>query len=656
MIRKSTHIAGRVVPVALVAVGLLGIGVPAVTGVSSPPEGPRRQMENLGRGLIAIRQGDRTVFVGWRLLGTDPDNLAFNLYRSTGGAAPIKLNSTPIIRSTNFVDNGVPLSQANAYFVRPVLQGREQAASAPFLLPANTPSRPYLSVPLQTPDGYTPNDTAVGDLDGDGEYEIVVKQELQGRDPSQRGVTPGTTKLEGYKTNGTLLWRIDLGRNIREGAHYTPFIVYDLDGDGRAEVAVRTAEGTTDGTGVRIGDTDGDGRTDYVNPDTGYILEGPEFLSIFDGRTGREVARQPYIPRGRVSGWGDSYGNRVDRFLMAVAYLDGARPSLVVCRGYYALTKLEAWNWREGNLRKVWSFSSAGSPGYGGQGNHNLSVGDVDGDGKDEIVYGSMTLDDSGKGLYTTGLGHGDALHLSDLDPARPGLEVFAIQERFDDAGANFRDARTGAVLWRKLSLAVGADGEGPGRGLALDVDPRYPGFECWVAGAGITGMFDCKGNRIADKSPACNMGVYWDGDPLREILNGTTIEKWDYVGARSRVLLAAQELGCAANNGTKANPALSADILGDWREEVIWRTRDNKELRIFTTTIPTDRRFYTFMHDPIYRLGVAWQNVGYNQPPHAGFYVGPHMSQPPRPRIRTRTQTTYPRRRDAGTVLWRSS
>jgi rhamnogalacturonan endolyase len=306
-------------------------------------------------------------------------------------------------------------------------------------------------------------------------------------------------------------------------------------------------------------------------------------------------------------------------------------------RGYYTRSVLAAWNFRNGKINHLWTFDSddpASNRTYRGQGNHNLSVADVDGDGKDEIVFGAMTIDDNGKGLFSTGLGHGDALHVSDLDPSRPGLEVFDIQERFDDAGANFRDAKTGEVLWKKASIKAGADGEGPGRGLALDVDPRYPGYECWVAGAGITGMFDCKGNKIAETTPACNMGIFWDGDVLSEILNSTNIEKWDYTNAKTNRLLDASQFNCRSNNGTKANPVLSADILGDWREEVIYKTADNKELRIFTTSIQTDYKFYTLMQDPQYRLSIAWQNVAYNQPPHTSFYFGEGMKNPPKPNI----------------------
>jgi rhamnogalacturonan endolyase len=389
----------------------------------------------------------------------------------------------------------------------------------------------------------------------------------------------------------------------------------------------------------------GDSSKDWRNA-RGYILAGPEYLTMFDGLTGQALSTVDYIAPRHPSKldpteaelkamWGDGYGNRMDRFLACVAYLDGVHPSLVMCRGYYTRTILAAWDFKGKKLISRWVFdTNEGNQKYAGQGNHNLTVADVDDDGKDEIVYGAMTVDDNGKGLYSTGLGHGDALHVSDLDPTRPGMEVFDIQERFDDAGANFRDAKTGEVLWKKASIKAGADGEGPGRGLALDVDPRYPGMECWVAGAGITGMFDAKGNKISEKTPSVNMGIFWDGDVLRELLNGTTIDKWDYLNSKSVRILEAANYNCVRNNGTKSNPVLSADIWGDWREEVIYRTADNNELRIFSTPIPTERRFITFMHDPQYRLSIAWQNVGYNQPPHTSFFVGNGMKDPPRPNI----------------------
>jgi rhamnogalacturonan endolyase len=601
----------------------------------------QREMEDLGRGVVAVHLPGDSVYISWRVLGTDPDDISFNIYRKTNQEKPIKLNKTPITGATIFTDKVVNFTTQNEWFVKPILNGKEQTESVAFALQKNTEAKPYLSVPLKTLTGYAPNDISVGDLDGDGEYEIVVHQVGRGRDNSQAGITTEPL-LEAYKLDGTFLWRINLGKNIREGAHYTQFMVYDLDGDGKAEIACKTADGTIDGQGKVLGDSTKDWRNR-----SGYILAGPEFLTVFDGLTGAAINTTDFIPQRYdnlnptvnelKSFWGDGYGNRMDRFLAAIAYLDGKHPSLIMSRGYYTRTFVTAWDLKGKTLQKRWTFDSGESEykGYGGQGNHNLSIADVDQDGKDEVVYGAMTIDDNGKGLYTTRLGHGDALHVSDLDPDRPGLEVFDIQERFSDAGANFRDAKTGEVLWKKASIKAGDDGEGPGRGLSLNIDPRYRGSESWVAGAGITGMFDTKGNKISTYTPSVNFGIFWDGDCQSELLNSTVIDKWDYENSKTIRLLNARDYNCLSNNGTKSTPALSADILGDWREEVIFRTADASELRIFTTTIPTTHRFYTFMHDPQYRLSIAWQNVAYNQPPHTSFYMGDDMNKPPKPNIK---------------------
>jgi rhamnogalacturonan endolyase len=580
----------------------------------------QRQMEELGRGVVAVPREDGSVLVSWRLLGTDPSEVAFDVYRSVDEHAPNRLNSSPVQQSTNWLDQAVPSAGTCRYWVQPVIDGQRLTASRSYRL---VRGHPYLSIPLRTPPGYSPNDASVGDLTGDGEYEIVLQQTGRSRDNSQAGQTDPPI-LEAYRLDGTFLWRIHLGRNIREGAHYTQVIVYDLDGDGRAEVACKTADGTVDGQGNVLGDPD----ADYRNQD-GYVLDGPEWLTVFDGRTGAALATVDYIPpRGDVRSWGDSYGNRVDRFLAAVAYLDGRRPSLIMCRGYYTRTVIVAWNWRDGRLSHVWTFDSDdGTPenrDYRGQGNHSLSVGDVDGDGCDEIIYGACAIDHDGTGLYTTRLGHGDAMHLADIDPDRPGLEVWGIHEKpRHPFGANLRDAATGRVIW-------GLPLKDPGRGLAMDIDPRHRGYECWTNDS--DGLYDCRGNKISDRKPrSCNMGIWWDGDLLRELLDGSDgrpgggafIDKWDYQRGTTVRLLSGADFDCVTNNGTKANPCLVADILGDWREEVIWRTRDNRELRIFSTPIPTDVRLVTLMHDPVYRLGIAWQNVGYNQPAHPGFYLG---------------------------------
>ncbi len=605
------------------------------------------KMEFLTRGVHAVSAGNGKIFVSWRLLGTEDNSLAFNLYRTTNGKT-VKLNAVPLVKSTNYTDDKADTAQTNIYTVKAIINknedrpddlvGREPEGDL-FTLTAN--AKPYISIPLKTATGYSANDASVGDVDGDGVYEIFLHMAGRGRDNSQAGITDPPI-IQCYKLDGTFLWEINLGKNIREGAHYTQFMVYDLDGDGKAEIAMKTADGSIDGKGTVIGDS----TKDYRNQ-RGYILSGPEFLTVFNGQTGAAISTVKYDPPRHPSSlnptmddlkniWGDGYGNRMDRFIAAIAYLDGKNPSLVMCRGYYTRTVLAAWDLKGGKLVKRWVFDSdmSGNKKYASQGNHNISVTDVDGDGKDEIIYGQMTIDDDGKGLYSTGIGHGDALHVSDLDPQRPGLEVFGIQERFGDAGANFRDAKTGEVIWKKASVKAGEDGEGPGRGLALDIDPRYPGFECWVAGAGITSLFDNKGNKIAEKTPPCNMGIYWDGDALSEVLNAVNISKWDYVNSSMVKLFDGRDVGCVSNNGTKANPCLSADLFGDWREELICRATDNKELRIYSTSIPTDIKLYTLMHNPQYRLSIAWQNVAYNQPPHVSYYIGEGMKTPPKPNI----------------------
>lgn len=588
-----------------------------------------RQMEKLNRGMVAVKVSNG-VFVSWRLLGTEAAATGFNLYRNG-----TKVNSSPITAGTNYLDSQGTAS--STYTVRAVVNGQEQSASESASVWANS----YYDIPLQkpaggtTPDGtsytYSANDASVGDLDGDGDYEIVLKWDpSNSKDNSQSGYT-GNVYLDAYEMNGTRKWRIDLGRNIRAGAHYTQFLVYDFDGDGKAEVVCKTADGTTDGTGAVIGSS----TADYRNS-SGYILSGPEYLTVFSGTNGKALVTTDYEPsRGTVSDWGDSYGNRVDRFLAAVAYLDGVRPSIVMARGYYTRTVLVAYDWRSGQLTKRWTFdtNSSGNSAYAGQGNHNLSVADVDGDGKDEIIYGSMALDDNGGKLYTTGLGHGDAMHVGDLNPDRAGLEVFKVNESTSaQYGAEIHDAKTGQILWGVYT------GKDTGRGMAADIDPRYKGEELWASNG--VGLNTVTGTKISSTAPSSiNFGIWWDGDLLRELLDHNSssvgkIDKWDYANSQLTTLLTAT--GTSSNNSTKGNPCLQADLIGDWREEVIWRTADSSALRIYTTTAATDYRIYTLMHDPVYRLGIAWQNVSYNQPPHTSFYLGDGMADPSQPNIYT--------------------
>ncbi len=579
------------------------------------------QMEyHLDRGLVAIKV-DNGVYLSWRLLGIDPYELGFNLYRDG-----VRINQEPIITSTNFLDSEGTLEAS--YSVEAVFDGVvvDQSAAVEVL------PDPYIAIPLdppeggRTPDGvrysYNANDASAADLDGDGEYEIILKWDpTNAKDNAHSGYT-GNVYLDAYKLDGTRLWRIDLGRNIRAGAHYTQFMVYDFDGDGRAEMAVKTADGTVDGLGNVIGDPD----ADYRNS-AGYVLDGPEFLTMFDGLTGEALDTIDYHPpRGNVGAWGDNYGNRVDRFLAGVAYLDGVTPSLIMARGYYTRAVIAAYNWIDGKFAPVWVMDSD-NPGFEsarGQGNHQLSIADVDNDGKDEIIYGAVTIDDDGTILYSTGLGHGDALHVTDIDPNRPGLEVFGVHEEVPNrAGVNVRDARTGEILW-----GVPTDYD-VGRGISVNIDPRYPGNENWASRQPLR---SAQGEVISNITPnSTNHAIWWDGDLLRELLDHTSgmgkIDKWDWENQVTVNLVTFAR--SASNNGTKGNPSLTADILGDWREEAIFRNNDNRELRIYLTTDLTEHRLYTFMHDRQYRVAIAWQNTAYNQPPHPSFYVGPDMEIP---------------------------
>ncbi|MEV6796257.1 rhamnogalacturonan lyase [Streptomyces sp. NPDC051320] len=493
----------------------------------------------------------------------------------------------------------------------------------------------YKDVPItppaggRTPDGvaytYEANDASVGDLDGDGVLDFVLKwQPTNAKDNSQSGYT-GDTIVDGIKLDGTRLWRIDLGKNIRSGAHYTQFQVYDYDGDGKAEVAMKTADGTVDGQGRTIGS----GSADYRNS-SGYILSGPEYLTMFNGQSGAAMGTVDYVPaRGSVSSWGDSYGNRVDRFLAGTAYLDGSRPSLIMARGYYTRTVIAAWDWRNGAFARRWTFDTNSSTnsgkGYDGQGDHQLSVADVDGDGKDEIVYGAMAVDDNGRGLWTTRNGHGDAMHVGDLDPSRAGLEEFKVDEDGSKPSSWMADARTGQVLW-----STAPDGDN-GRGVSDDIWSGSAGAESWSAAA--DGVRDPKGSVVASRKPgSANFLSWWDGDTTRELLDGTHIDKYG-TSSDIRLLTGAS---VHSDNGTKATPALSGDILGDWREEVVWATSDNTALRIYSTPDVTGTRITTLLQDTQYRTALAWQNTAYNQPPHPSFFIGSGMATAPRPTVTT--------------------
>jgi rhamnogalacturonan endolyase len=637
-----------------------------------------RWMEALDRGAVAVPANDGGNLISWRLLATDAASVTFDVFRDG-----VKITPRPLTGGTDFVDTAG--TAASTYVVRTRVGGRYIEASKPAVVWKDG----YLSIPIQQPPGgttpageaftYTAHEASVADLDGDGRYEIILKW-----DPVEKGkpyIHPSNAKdnafagytgpvyIDAYTQDGRRLWRINMGRNIRAGAHYTQFQVYDYDGDGRAEVAVRTSDGTIDGTGAVLGDPKADWRetsgertsTDRtggkVQPDgsivaplQGRILKGPEFLTIFDGLTGKSLASAPYWPqRGMDTDaptgeqlkdiWGDNYANRSDRFLAGTAYLDGQRPSIVMARGYYARSTLAAWDWRDGKLTRRWTFDSAtpGNEKFGDNGNHQFSVADVDGDGRDEIVYGSMAIDDDGKGLWSSGLHHGDAMIVGNLDPAHPGFEKFGAHEEIrknGGIGSAMLDARTGKVLW-----STPADTD-TGRAVAADIDPRFPGAEAWASNSDI--LYTAQGKPIPGVKRPREMSflVWWDGDDLRELYDKNRITKWDGTTGKTHNLLEAT--GATATGGTKNIPVVSADLFGDWREEVVWHTPDEKFLRIYTTPYPTDRRLVTLMHDAQYRVAIAWQNTAYNQPPQPSFELGAGMKTPPVPNIVARARTGW--------------
>jgi hypothetical protein len=741
----------------LLSAGALGISLalgclsaPAAAGEHSPkPGAPGVQLDHLDRGLVAAKTSEG-VFLSWRLLGHEATGSSatgltgtdFNVYRDGEKLATVT-------DSTNYQDTVG--TAASEYQVRAVVGGVELDGSAATTAWGGN----FKDIPLKKPaDGVTPvgqaytyaaSDASVGDVDGDGQYEFVVKWEPNNsKDVSQVGYT-GNTYVDTYKADGTLLHRIDLGVNIRSGAHYTQLLVNDFDGDGRAEMMMKTAPGTkstnfnadgsvasesfisllqsdiqagysnsddyrmsaadyyqhmvktfqgwTEHPEVKAGNwpatleeafgiepkyqyplsqTDAEALTDYfmdvyapsrsarnnLRAFEGFIVSGPEYLTVFDGASGKELKTVAYEPGRHDDGlmWGDyamariEPGNRVDRFLAGVAYLDGKKPAAVFARGYYTRSTLAAYTWDGSNLSPVWNVDSGWTPmtnpfndgphGRNGtdpefgtlttQGFHSLSASDVDGDGKQEVVYGSATIDDDGSLLYSSfdtmpagsatpgeeaRLGHGDAMHVTDIDPARPGKEIFSVHEggAYAPYGYAMRDAETGDVLFGAYS------GKDTGRGMIGDVDPAVPGIENWAIG-----MQSADGDKLSTKSPGTNMNIKWAADMTTQIVNGSgnetpTIDDWK----RGRLLTATDT---RTNNGTKGNPSLVADVMGDWREELLVRTADSSALRMYLSTEVTDHKLYTLMHDPQYRAEVARQNTSYNQPAYTDFYLASDM------------------------------
>ncbi len=627
-----------------------------------PTEEGRPIITNDTRGMVISYDSnnpDLNALISWKWMKDDPEDVAYDIYRKVDDGAWEKLNTTPIATSTNYRDRTFDPTKSSEYELR--FAGASEGLATCKFDPAVGQTF-YKSIFLNNqnlPDPtliYRAADAAVGDLDGDGEYELVIRREVDDRDPggdSWYGNEKGSTLFEAYDiATGAFLWRIDIGINVPQGGHYNNFIVYDLDGDGKAEVAIKTSEGTTFGDGVTIGDVNQDGITDYRNPATGRVLAGPEFLSIVNGMTGEELARTDYIPRGDKEDWtdywGDSHGNRMDRFLMAVGHFAGINnaPSIVMCRGYYVNYQITALDYSNGKLTQRWHFNTyPGWTDYAGQGNHNLAVGDVDNDGKDELIYGACAFDHNGKGLYTTGLGHGDAIHLGKFDPSLEGLQVVACHEEpasYANAGLEFRDAATGRLIW-----GISGDGNDVGRCMVADLDPDTPGCEVWASWP--TGkMYSCKGELLSKTAPMIrksdqapytyNMGIWWSGSLNRQNIDANMV--LGYVDGESGIrLFSGANYGTQPINGSKKTPCFYGDIWGDWREEMIYVVGESDsdgdgqidgshELRIFTTNIETEHRFRPLMDDHVYRMSATHQNICYNQSTQIGYYIGSDLEK----------------------------
>lgn len=642
-----------------------------------PNYSPDIQMENPGRGMVAYRSGTYMICISWRYLKTDSIHTSYNIYRAsisgnTEGARYL-VNSSPVSKAT-FYSAYLPISSTLKFYLREVRNGVESGADlASYVLKSTTDGGgfPYLEIPMKQVTGdtgwkYAPNDASFADLDGDGEMEIILHRAGNGQDNANSGITDPPV-FQAYELNGTFLWEINLGVNIREGAHYTQFLLYDLNGDGKAEFVCKTAEGGKDAAGTNIGEANFPtykakyNFTINYNPSasyrntSGYILKGPEFLTVFNGETGKEIVTTEYdpprysaiynngneVPELNPSSanidtrWDDGYGNRVDRFLACIAYLDGVHPSIVMCRGYYSRTVLVAYDFADGKLTKRWKFDTYGgqttSPwaSYAGQGNHNLRVGDVDGDGFDEIIYGSCAIDHDGRGLYNTKLGHGDAQHLTDFIPERPGLEVLSVHENGKD-GTTLRDAATGGIIYRVPSA------DDVGRGMGTDVTAEFRGMEWWSARSAVRNSV--KGDSISSGGVSMNMACWWDGDLLRELEDGTNVTKYEN-GIATTLL---SPIDVASNNGSKSNPCIVGDLIGDWREEVVLRGTTNRFVRVYMTDKSTNYRFHSFLQDPVYRLGIVYQNVAYNQPSHTGFYFGSDLEDIFVPKKIVTSETEY--------------
>ncbi len=595
------------------------------------------------------------VLVSWRMLPGDDATTGFDLYRAIGTGAEQKIASN--IRNRTCYQDATASKTADNHY-RLTLAGSTETLSHFTLTKAQVlGGLPYISIPLaDTKDVYantnkivyTANDVSIGDLDGDGEFELVVKRLQSVKDASSNIISDGSGASysqqdclwaviwDAYKMDGTLLWRIKGGPGIILG-NSSSFAIADFDGDGCAEMAIRTCEGTVFGDGQEIPDTNGDGKIDYrtwgnLNSSSPgwvdhYNSAGPEFISIIDGKTGRELARDNFIKRETSESWGDSYWKRACSFRVGVGCFDETGlPSVIFGRGVYGHSVIEAWDWRDGQLTKRWRFDTndggTGKDGkrhntYASQGNHSLNVADLDGDGLDEVMYGSMAVDNDGIGLWNTSLGHGDANFVGKFLPDREGLQMFHCLETGKTMIA-LHDARDGSVIWKKDATS---DND-MGRCMVADYSPTTPGCEfCYYK----SDLFDQNGNPTGistakDWKPGFAAAIWFDGSLSRQGLSeegiihsvpyGRTFTMWRY--------------SMAMINGTKGNPSWFGDLVGDWREEVILPDATRlADIKIFSTWYPTTHKFPWLMTDHCYWLSALNQNIGYNQPTNTGYYIG---------------------------------
>ena len=626
----------------------------------------KRVMEKLDRGTVAVKKNDG-VYLSWRLLGTESlTNQAFDIYRDSE-----KIYTTGEHDATCYTDSKGTAD--NKYTVVPKGEAIDKTEAVDVWTTNTTykgRSVAYKDIAFKVPDGgktptdeeytYTANDMSVGDLDGDGEYEYIVKWDpSNSKDNSVKGYT-GKVYLDAYELDGTLLWRIDLGVNIRAGAHYTQYMVYDFDGDGKSEVILKTAPGSKDGEGNYVSKagkniTKGDDAKDYRNS-SGLLMGkdgGPEYLTVFNGETGAAMQTVDFDPPRSIltsSKWGDSYANRSERYLAAVAYLDGVHPSVVMTRGYYTYVYAAAYTWDGTDLKEQWLSTNTPTEKNGGtgctvkyadgtsknntnktlyaQGAHSVSVADVDNDGYDEIIFGSAVLDHDGTVLTYDGRGHGDAEHVSDFDNDGK-QEIFMAHE----AGKHNDDIIPYAVDIKRYNgdiMLQAAKGD-IGRGIMDNVDDDYAlssGNLSLFWSVAADGIYNQAGEKVGNipntnGSNMENFAVYWDGDLGRELLDGNKLVKYSIKSGTERIYYNSKNstLPGSINNSTKSNACLTADLFGDWREEIVLRYGDG--VRIYFSTIPTDYRLTTLMHDSQYRCAIAWQNVGYNQSPHTSYYIG---------------------------------